>query len=183
MDKFDRVCKGRYLKTDSCLLSTDNFFLKKLRQLLKKIICTMGSKRFPLRISPTPMRRMAIILRKRTFWLVRPTKTQFSLRIRAVWSDYLLSAWRNFVSLAIQNAPGKCFDQTAQMRRLIWIVAQVRRYVSWRCGSTSLSYSSPSQKTCRYNFVPLKPHFYIIKLGFTVYTLFFLFLLKNCLKT
>ena len=70
------------------------------------------------------MRRKAIILRKRTFWLIRPTKTQFSLRIRAVWSDYLLSAWRNFVSLAIQNAPGKCFDQTAQMHKLIWIVAR-----------------------------------------------------------
>ena len=31
-------------------------------------------------------------------------------------------------------------------------------------------------KTCLYNFEPLKPHFYIVKLGFT---LFFLFLLKN----
>ena len=35
-------------------------------------------------------------------------------------------------------------------------------------------------KTCLYNFAPLKPHFYIEKLGFTgVTTLFFLFLLKN----
>ena len=31
-------------------------------------------------------------------------------------------------------------------------------------------------KTCLYNFDPLKPHFYIVKLG---YTLFFLFLLKT----
>ena len=31
-----------------------------------------------------------------------------------------------------------------------------------------------------YNFDPLKPHFYIVKLGFTrVYIIFFLFLLKN----
>ena len=29
----------------------------------------------------------------------------------------------------------------------------------------------------RYNFDPLKPHFYVVKLGFTRYTLFFL--LKN----
>ena len=29
-------------------------------------------------------------------------------------------------------------------------------------------------KTCLYNFEPLKPHFYIVKLGFTGYTLFFL---------
>ena len=35
-------------------------------------------------------------------------------------------------------------------------------------------------KTRLYNFDPLKPHFYIVKLGFTgVYTLFLLFLLKN----
>ena len=30
-----------------------------------------------------------------------------------------------------------------------------------------------------YNFDPLKPHFYIVKLGLQGYTLFFLFLLKN----
>ena len=35
-------------------------------------------------------------------------------------------------------------------------------------------------KICLYNFEPLKPHFYIVKLGFTgVYTSFFLFLLEN----
>ena len=34
-------------------------------------------------------------------------------------------------------------------------------------------------KTCLYNFDPLQPHFYIVKLGFTEYTLFFLFLLQN----
>ena len=34
-------------------------------------------------------------------------------------------------------------------------------------------------KTYLYNVDPLKPHFYIVKLGFTGYTLLFLFLLKN----
>ena len=34
-------------------------------------------------------------------------------------------------------------------------------------------------KTCLYNSDPLKPHFYIVKLGLEGYTLFFLFLLKN----
>ena len=33
-------------------------------------------------------------------------------------------------------------------------------------------------KTCLYNFDPLKPHFYTVKLGLQGYTLF-LFLLKN----
>ena len=30
-------------------------------------------------------------MRKRTFWHVRPTKTQISLRIRAVWSVFIVS--------------------------------------------------------------------------------------------
>ena len=33
-------------------------------------------------------------------------------------------------------------------------------------------------KTCLYNFDPLKPHFYIVKLGFTGVYIIFLFLLK-----
>ena len=62
-------------------------------------------------------------LRKRIFWRVRPTKTQISLCIRAVWLDSSLSVWRNVASLAIQNAPGKDSDQTARMRTLTWIFA------------------------------------------------------------
>ena len=34
-------------------------------------------------------------------------------------------------------------------------------------------------KTYLYNFDPLKPHFYIVKLGFTGVNIIFLFLLKN----
>ena len=34
-------------------------------------------------------------------------------------------------------------------------------------------------KTCLYNFDPLKPHFYIVKLGFTGVYIIFLFLLKT----
>ena len=34
-------------------------------------------------------------------------------------------------------------------------------------------------KICLYNFDPLKPHFYIVKLGFTGVYIIFLFLLKN----
>ena len=34
-------------------------------------------------------------------------------------------------------------------------------------------------KTCLYNFDPLKPHFYIVKLGFTGVYIILLFLLKN----
>ena len=62
-------------------------------------------------------------VRKRTSSHVRPTKTQISLRIHAVWSESSLFAWRNFASLAIQNAQNVNSDQTARMRRLIWIFA------------------------------------------------------------
>ena len=34
-------------------------------------------------------------------------------------------------------------------------------------------------KTCLYNFDPLKPHFYTVKLGFTRVYIIFLILLKN----
>ena len=61
--------------------------------------------------------------RKCTFWHVHPTKTQIRLRIRAVWSESSLSAWRKIASLAIQNAPSDDSDQTVRMRRLIWIFA------------------------------------------------------------
>ena len=60
---------------------------------------------------------------KTTFKHVHPTKTQISLRIRAVWSESSLSAFRKIVSLTIENAPSEDSDQTAQMRRLIWIFA------------------------------------------------------------
>ena len=36
-------------------------------------------------------------LRKLIYWYVRPTKTQISLRIRAVWLESSLSAWRNYI--------------------------------------------------------------------------------------
>ena len=36
-----------------------------------------------------------------------------------------------------------------------------------------------SRKACLYNVDPLKPHFYIVKLGFTGVDIIFLFLLKT----
>ena len=55
------------------------------------------------------------------------------------------------------------------------------------CGYSSLSESMVSEvdfivfitKTCLYNFDPLKPHFHIVKLGFTEVYIIFLLLLKN----
>ena len=56
-------------------------------------------------------------VKKCTYWHVRPRKIQISLHIS------LLSAWRKFACLAIQNAFSEDSDQTARMRRLIWIFA------------------------------------------------------------
>ena len=50
--------------------------------------------------------------------------------------------------------------------------AHVRRYVFWRYGSFILHGIT---KTCLYNFDPLKPHFHIVKLGFTGVYIIFLF--------
>ena len=73
---------------------------------------------------------------------MRPTKTQIRLRMCVIWSESSLSAWRNFASLTIQNAPIEDSDQTARMRRLIWILAgricPNRRYIFFRWGSYTL---------------------------------------------
>ena len=42
-----------------------------------------------------------------------------------------------------------------------------------------LDFRTPITKTRLYNFDPLKPHFYIVKLGFTGVYIIFLFLLEN----
>ena len=61
--------------------------------------------------------------RKHTFYHVRP-KTQISLHSCTVWLEFWLSAWRNFASLTNKNKPSEDSDQTARMRRLIWIFAR-----------------------------------------------------------
>ena len=64
---------------------------------------------------------MSSNVRLRTFTHMCPIKTQISLRIRAaIRSVHLFSAWRNFPTLAIQNAPSGDSDQTARMHRAIW---------------------------------------------------------------
>ena len=55
---------------------------------------------------------------------LRPAKTQINLRIRAVWSESLLSAWRRFGPLVINRARSEDIDQTARMRRLFWVFAR-----------------------------------------------------------
>ena len=60
-------------------------------------------------------------VRKRTFWRVRPAKIQISLRIRAVWSEYLLCAFLIAKDATFLHADNEYSDQSARMRRLIGI--------------------------------------------------------------
>ena len=60
---------------------------------------------------------------KPTKWHVRPAKTQISLGIRPVWSEYSLSSWRKFGSLATHWAHSEDSGQTGRMPRLIWVFA------------------------------------------------------------
>ena len=63
----------------------------------------------------------------------------------------------------------------------IWcVLCEKGRWQVWWGVMVSIYLSRNIRKTCPYNFDPLKPHFYIVKLGFTgVYIIVFLFLLKN----
>ena len=53
-----------------------------------------------------------------------PLRWQISLCIRPVWSESLLSAWRNIVSSATNWAHCKDSDQTGRIPRLIWVFAE-----------------------------------------------------------
>ena len=66
---------------------------------------------------------MSHLVTKPTKWHVRPAKTQISLGIRPVWSEYSLSTWRKLGSLATHWAHSEGSDQTGRMPRLIWVFA------------------------------------------------------------
>ena len=53
--------------------------------------------------------------------IVCPLKTRIRLHICIVLLEFLLSTWRNFGPLALQEAPRKYSDQTAWLYRLIWV--------------------------------------------------------------
>ena len=60
---------------------------------------------------------------KPTNWHVRAAKTQVSLGIRPVWSEFSLSAWRKLWPLATHWAHMKDSDETGRMPTLIWVFA------------------------------------------------------------
>ena len=57
----------------------------------------------------------------------------------------------------------------------MFVLFGVRCFLKFYLTSLQLVFT----KKCLYNFDPLKPHFYTVKLGFTGVYIIFLFLLKN----
>ena len=94
------------------------------------------------------------------------TQQRFQSACASTQSDQSsLSAWKKFAAMGIKIVSSEDFDQTAGWSEFS-LGAHVRRYVSCRCGSTS-------RKHAYIILTPLKPHFYIAKLGFTrVYVIF-----------
>ena len=76
-----------------------------------------------MRIYISPKKERNKQASKQTKWHLRPGKTQISLGIRPVWSEFSLSAWRKLGSLPIHWAHIEDYDQTGQMSRLIWVFA------------------------------------------------------------
>ena len=69
-------------------------------------------------------------------------------------------------------------DQPTRTCSLIWAFFVDHRILIY-CRIYGRTKKALITKTCLYNLDPLKPHFYIVKLGLQGYTLFFLFLLKK----
>ena len=121
---------------------------------------------------------------------VPPAKSQINMRIRAVWSE----SWQG--TLRVAKDP-KCLladsedsDQSVWIRKLVCVFSGrtynlVGNIVPWLilsyCYAEGMAWEKwIIMKTYLYNVDPVKPHFYIVKLGFAgVYSIFFLFLLKN----
>ena len=78
----------------------------------------------------------------------------------------------------------QCLERTFLLFKSVNIVWFLSDLLCVQVRSQGYRILTPSEltitKTCLYNFDPLKPHFYIVKLGFTgVYIIFFLFLLNR----
>ena len=77
-------------------------------------------------------RHLSHLMTKQTKWHVRPAKTQISLGIRPVKSEFSPSAWRKLGSLAAHWAHTEGSDQTGRMPRLIWVSLDAHPFC-WFC--------------------------------------------------
>ena len=103
---------------------------------------------------------------KPTKWYVRPAKTQISLGIRPIWSEFSLSAWRTIGSLATHWAHSEDSDQIERMSRLTWVfggrtcyfVGFVLRWLECKLRVGYLAY----QVTLKIQDLSAKPNKYFI---------------------
>ena len=84
-------------------------------------------------------------------------------------------------SCANSPDPDKTVSGDIHGRRYIWTEAScINHFIPATSTDTSANRAAPYiTKTRLYNFDPLKPHFYIVKLGFTGVYIILLILLKN----
>ena len=98
-----------------------------------------------------------------------------SWTVRTISTSVLIVSFQNVVP-KVMGTWVQCFSWL-HISKLCPSLAQIPWYEYTAYGRTSMTRLT---KIWLYNFDSLKPHFYIVKLGFTgVYIIFFLFLLEN----
>ena len=94
---------------------------------------------------------LSATVKKRTFWHVRRTKTQISLRMRAVWSESSLSAWRNFHPWQSKMRPGRFWSDFANAQadlNLRWtFMSEVAQLDARPTGDQEVAGSTPPRST------------------------------------
>ena len=115
------------------------------------------------------------------FWQ-RTTEALIRLRFGAVWSRPSLSAHASKAHLFLRAANMSCVMQksaSAKAKMSLGLALAWWRFAILR----KLVDNSPDKhditKTCLYNNDPLKPHFYIVELGFTGVYIIFLISAQN----
>ena len=109
---------------------------------------------------------------KCSFWRVCPVKTRITLRTQAVWSESSLEILWIAKTLKFLQMVSEASGILIRLRDVqgdlsLCLTAHSQRNISHVVAHIT--------KTCLCNFDPLKPHFYIVKVGFTgVYTIFFI---------
>ena len=143
------------------------------------------------------MMQMSHQTTKPTKWHVRHAKTQISLGIHTVWSESLLSAWRNLGSFATHWGHSKESDQTGQIPKLICVFAgHTCHFVGFVMCWLKLSYSNFTTVIVRSYSLPIfkgtgwsgpsssKLTMLLVNVSFKLWSLnmayMLLFLLKKC---
>ena len=90
----------------------------------------------------------------------------------------------SFFTRENQKWKTQCFLLQARLnyfgwRDSVWISNSISVFIKIYFQKLNIFQNVNITKTRLYSFDPLKPHFYMVKLGFTRYTLIFLFLLKT----